>query len=215
MMRLLAIVIGSTAFWWASGDWSCVLVFVVPACAVVDWFLEPVICGLQRKKTARRNAARLIIIGVIGFVTGHLMRVTPQWAFQEALRIDAPTGVEVTHIRRHYEGGPGEHTLIVEFNADDNAFKKLLNDVPEVLEGHIARKWREAGANWDAAWTALCGIGGFPFSHWSWSRIAPLTNPLFVDYGFPRYPGGPVYPGEALILWDPLSYRGVLLQRRY
>lgn len=215
MYRFLSILIGSAAFWWASGDWSCVLVFVIPACAVFDFMLEPVILGLQQKTTRRPNIARLVVISVIGLVTGHLMRVTPQWAFQEALKIDPPTGVEVTRIHRHYEGGPGEHTLIVEFNADDNATKRLLESVPEVVNGTIGETWREAGADWNAAWTVLCGLNGFPFSRWSWNRINPMNNPRFFDYGYPHYHGGPMYPGEAIILWEQAGHRGVLLQRRF
>ena len=215
MYRLFAILIGSAAFWWASGDWSCVLVFVIPAIAAVDFILTPVICGLRDQVTRQRKLARVAVVGCIGLLAGHLMRVTPQWAFQEALRIDPPAGVDVTNIHRHYEGGPGEHTLIVEFNADQQAMQGLLNRVPEVKDGRLFQEWQKDGEDWDAAWSALCGLNVFPFSHWSWRLIPRMTAPVFVDYGFPRYPGGPTYPGEAILLWEPTGNRGVLLQRRF
>ena len=206
MMRLLAIVIGSTAFWWASGDWSCVLVFVVPACLAVDYFLEPLI---PIKKPSRRTMARLALTGGIGIVAGNVLRVTPKWAFHEALAIEVPAGVDVQRIHRHYEGGPGENTLIIEFKADKNAIQALLEAAPPDKDGKWKEKWQQAGANWTAAWEVLCKLNKFPFSRWSWNSIAPMTQPVMHEFGFNER------HADVILLWDPTTTSGVLLQERF
>ncbi len=213
MYRFLAILIGSAAFWWASGDWSCVLVFVIPACAVADFMLEPVICGLREKTARRRNLARVAVSGIIGLVTGHLMRVTPQWAFQEALKIDPPPGIKVQDIHRHYEGGPGEHTLIMECRATDAAIDEILKQFPPAVDDPQTRKWIEAGSDWNAAIHLDDHLATFPFSRFTFGWIKPMSQFQFYQLGLGN--DGLTYPGNVTVLWEPTSLRAILVQRRY
>ena len=142
-----------------------------------------------------------------------MLRVTPQWAFQEALKIDPPTGVEVQDIHRHYEGGPGEHTLIMECKATYSAIDEILKKFPPVVDRWQTRKWIETGADWNAAIHNDDHLETFPFSRWTLSRIEPMREPQFHHLDLGR--DGLTYPGEVIVLWEPTSRRAVLVQRRY
>lgn len=215
MLRFVAILTGVGAYWWVSGDWSCVLVFVVPAALLVERVIDDQLPWGRVRRAGARLALRCLPLVLIGGAAGHALRVTPGWAFQEAMQIDPPPGVRVTRIARHYEGGPGEHTLIVEFTADAAAMGALLKQAPGLKDGRKLEHWLEGPQTWDAALNLrpVRSTEYYPsrhrFSRWSLSRIAPMTTPYDIWIGST----GSVAK-EFVLLWERATGRGVLAHRR-
>ncbi len=162
-----------------------------------------------RKGKAALCSVRLLLAVAVGVAIGWLLRVTPGWAFREAMEIDPPAGVHVTRVQRHYEGGPGEHTLIIEFTADESALKTLISDQVMEQSEHSRRieDWFSAGRTWEAAFDCFCRPTTFPFSRRSWMRIRPLDNPQVYDFGI-------VNGGHLALLYDASSKRAVMVHAR-
>jgi len=191
-----------------------VLVFVVPAALLVERVIDDQLPWERVRRARSRLVLRCLPLVLIGGAAGYALRVTPGWAFQEAMQIDPPPGVTVTHIARHYEGGPGEHTLIVEFTADVTAMDALLKQAPGLKDGRKLEHWLEGPQTWDAALNLISVkyTEYFPnchlFSHWSLSQITPMTTPFDLWVG--RFPSA----NEVTLLWERATGRGVLVQRR-
>lgn len=142
--------------------------------------------------------------------------VIPSWSFSEAFGVDQPSGIRELRIWRHYEGGPGEHSLIFEFTADEDAIRNLTASFPKnernsqypATWGEVAQKFGTHNA-WMSAYE-LYGGAYHASGRGTWARLKPLDNPeiLFV-------PASQQNKGKSiLVLWDRSSGRTVVLHSR-
>lgn len=204
---LLAVVAMVTAIV-SSSNW-CFVGFAAAVAAPIADVLIDGIGVVERPGKAMSFIIRLAIAVVVGVAVGWLLRASPAWAFREAMDSEIPAGVRVTRVQRHYEGGPGEHTLIVEFKADASVITSMLSD--EVVEASAKSdritRWSAAGRTWEGAMEYLDGPAPLPFSKMTWSRVHPLQDPQAYDFGV-------VNNGHLILLYEPASGRGVMLHRR-
>ncbi|MBL8879837.1 MAG: hypothetical protein JNG88_12020 [Phycisphaerales bacterium] len=153
---------------------------------------------------------RLLLVCAIGAATGLLLRVSPDWAFREALRTPQPPSARIALISRHYSGGPGEHVMIVEFEAD-------WRDMLEILDSHggtpleeqdaaLYERVRTDGGDWHKLFEALVPANVSMLARFHWQRIASITRPeIWVQRG-----DGMTW---TYVIRDPTSRRVVLLCR--
>lgn len=194
----------------SSSNWCFVGFMAALAAPMVDALLGEINL-LRRLGRAASIGLRLATAAVVGVVVGWLLRATPEWAFQEAMEIDPPPGVHVTKVQRHYEGGPGEHTLIVEFTADDSTLKSLISGRVSKSSPHERLEaWKADGSTWEEALTYF-GAGGltpFPFSRMSWMQIRALENPqVYFLHGRDN--------GRLTLMYEAATGRAIMLHVRY
>lgn len=186
-----------------SNDWCFVaapaVVVAVIAVAIADAILDRTVLPSARGRSAIRVGMTLAL--AVG--AGASIRVSPAWAFDEAFGTLQPKEIRDLRIIRHYEGGPGEHTLILTFAADRQAIAKLtarraFNTDPE--------EWRAAGSNWSDIWHTFAAHFPLPFGRRSWERIPPLSKPeVFWWSDFAK---------QTILFWERESGRAVVLSVR-
>lgn len=204
-------VVGQLLF---SNDWC---LYTVPAAllgAFVFWVAIGFITLLTRSGRQPRWQYGLILAVALGLCCGAVFRVIPSWAFNEVFGIEQPSGIRDLRIWRHYEGGPGEHSLILEFKADETAVRALTASIPRDssqpshaphLE-ELERAWYE-NRSWMAAYE-LFGGAYHSNGRKTWERIAPLRGP---EVFYRRLSPG---AKSVLLLWEPDSGRVVVLHSR-
>lgn len=206
--KLVLAVVAMIAAIASTSNWCFVGLAAAVAGPVVDVLVDEI--GLtSRLGKAASFGIRLAIAAVVGVAVGWLLQATPEWAFREAMGNDPPAGVQVTRVQRHYEGGPGEHTLIVEFTADASVMNSLITDkvVEESAKSERIAAWRAAGGTWEEALRHLGRTDTLPFAWMTWKRIRPLENPQVYDFGIVNH-------GYLILLYDTTSERAVVLHRR-
>lgn len=206
-------VVGQLLF---SNDWC---LYTVPAALLAAFVFRVVIAFttlMSRSGQPPRWAFGFVLAVVIGLGCGAVFRVIPSWAFNEAFGIDQPAGICDLHISRHYEGGPGEHSLIFEFTADEDVIRALTASFPRRPDTppgvpnseQLDREWRE-NHSWMAAYE-LYGGAFHPNGRRTWGRIAPLREPELFYWGMSSQKG----VKSTLLLWDRASGRVVVLHTR-
>src|SRR5262249_41479918 len=132
-------VIGQLLF---SNDWCLYTIPAALLAAFVFWVAVAFIAVMSRSGRLPRWPVGFALAVVIGLASGSVFRVLPSWAFQTALGTDRPDKIRDLHICRHYEGGGGDHTLILEFTADEATFRALPIIAVPANDYHVT-KWRE------------------------------------------------------------------------
>ncbi len=202
-------VVGQLLF---SNDWCFYIVPSALLAALVFWIIVRSMPFMSRLDRPPLRYLGLALAVVIGLSCGAVFRVIPTWAFNEAFGIDQPEGIRDLRIWRHYEGGPGEHSLILEFVADEAAVRALTAALPSQSDRppnvphmeQLEREWRES-RSWLAAYE-LFGGPGHAIGRRTWKRITPLHAPeiFYWDHGV----------NSTLLLWDRTLGRVVVLHSR-
>lgn len=212
----LAAVFGVAGQLLLSNDWC---LYTVPAFflgAIAYWLLAA-LCSLASpsgRLPGLKTGAPVAI--VIGLGCGAAFRVIPSWAFTEAFGVDQPIGIRDLRNWRHYEGGPGEHSLIFEFFANEEAIRTLTASFPKpanhsqypTIWGEIVQKYGDTNA-WMAAYE-LYGGAYHANGRKTWSRLQQLRDPEihFV-------PASQQNRGRSiLLLWERETGRTVALHSR-
>lgn len=84
-----------------------------------------ILCDLSRSGEPLPLWLGLPLATAIGLCCGAVFQIPRDWAFREAFGVDPPAGIRSLRMWRHYEGGPGEHSLIFEFLADEADIRAL------------------------------------------------------------------------------------------
>jgi hypothetical protein len=196
---LLPVSAGVVSTLLSTSNWSCVVVSAAFLLLLVD-----VVARAGRLKFM----IRVLFAIVAGVILGRLLAVRADWAFNEALGISPPAGVTDVHISRHYTGGPGEHVMIVEFQADAAAMRDLTSRKEQGFDDDRIKRWRESGEDWSDAFSAFVISPLSGSAHLAWERIRPMQNVQFFNLGNQN-------SGHVAMFVEPATGRCVMLHVRY
>lgn len=149
---------------------------------------------------------RLGVAVLVGAMIGANIPLSHDWAFQEAFGMPLPNGVRDVRLLRFYEGGPGEHTLLMQFHGDETTIRAITSQRPFLQDCDEIREWGRTGADWSDAFERFSPPGRLPFSRRSWHRIRPVENPQVFWWN--------QYVKSTLLLWNSDSGRAVVLNAR-
>lgn len=189
--------VGSPRGWFASVLARGLLLVIASACAILatnNWcfvLFPAALAALLLDSIVRAIGSwfvvRVTTAAFVGVVVGILLSVGPDWAFREAFGLEPPNGVHDAKIWRHFVGGPGEHTLIIEFTADDAAFQTLVRAHPPQSDSDRVKRWKKSGGAWDSVLDAFAGAGQSSFVHATWRQIRSLNPVEAYDLGESNY----------------------------
>lgn len=196
-----------------SNDWC---LYTAPAALLALFVYAIFVTWLSAWPKLDRTAVRLIVAVMIGLSSGAVFRVIPSWAFHEAFGIAQPAGIRDLRLWRHYEGGPGEHSLIFEFTADKEALAGLIARFPhepDSLVGFVGDEARQSAWRDRHEWIAAYDLYGgafHPNGRRTWERLAPLHEPRLFFRGRRSDTNGTY----LLMLWEESTGRVVVLHSR-
>lgn len=199
-----------------SNDWCLYAIPAALLAALVFWIVIALISRMTRSGKLPQWQYGLVLAVAIGLCSGAAFRVRPSWAFREVFGVEQPRGIHDLRIWRHYEGGPGEHTLILEFRADEAAVIALTASIPRQPNpppgapdlSKLEQEWYE-NRSWIAAYE-LFGGAFHSNGRKTWERILPLREPQ-VYY---RELSPTTEAKSTLLMWEPESGRVVVLHSR-
>lgn len=212
----LAAVFGVAGQLLFSNDWC---LYTVPAffLGAIAYWLNAALCSLL-SRSGRLPSWKMgtPVAIVIGLACGAAFRVIPSWAFGEAFGIDQPTGIRDLRIWRHYEGGPGEHSLIFEFNANEDAIRSLTASFPKnERNSQYPATWSEVAQKFGThnAWMSAYELYGGAYhanGRKTWSNLSPLRDPEIHFVSASQKNRG----RSILVLWERATGRTVALHSR-
>lgn len=196
---LIPVIAGLVSTLFSTNNWSCIVVPVALILVLVDLIVRG--ARLQFR-------TRILLAVATGAVIGRVLSVGPDWAFNEALRIDTPPGVTDVQISRHYIGGPGEHVMIVEFLANATALINLKSRAGRSTNERNISRWREAGAHWKDALSFFVMSPMNQSAQRQWNRIRPFENVQTIDLGAQQ-------SGDVVLFVEPETGRCAMVHVRY
>jgi len=197
----LLFALGFSEDWCFSATLACVAALVIVS--LIDAFLKRAI-PLHSPWHFR---LRLGIAVLASAMVGANFPLSRNWAFDEAFGVACPNGVRDFKLLRHYEGGPGEHTLLMQFYADEAIIREITSQRPFLQDSDEIHEWVAEGAVWSDAFVRFSPPGRLPFGRRSWHRISPVEAPRVFWWN--------EYGGKStLLLWDDGSGRAVVLNAR-
>lgn len=165
---------GTLAGMIATNNWCFVVVPIAAAVLVAD---------LTVRRFRPSMALRLPVAVAVGVAIGFLLSVDRAVAFRDAFGIDPPRGVRMSHVRRHYLGGPGEEVVIMELTADPPGLAALTSLPTARTQTESLADWRTLGGSWEDAFEVFVGPGATDVAWRSWLRVRPILNPDVYDFG--------------------------------
>lgn len=215
-LPLLAAISGVAGQLLFSNDWC---LYTVPAfflAALLCWLIVAFCSLISRSGRPPGWKSGSVLAIVTGLGCGAAFRVIPSWAFAEAFGVDQPSGIRDLHIWRHYEGGPGEHSLIFEFNANEDAISTLTGPFPKPAKySPYPTRWDEVVQKQGEsnAWMAAYEIFGGAYhtnGRKAWSQLNPMHDPqIFFAPASQQNRGRSI-----LVLWERASGRTIAFHSR-
>jgi hypothetical protein len=173
---------------------ACVLVMVVAA------LLDRILFGVIAGNNAARDGARLLIALTMGVAIAFIppFRLTPSSAFRTVFGMPPPPGVTDLTAESRYAGGPGDHVILLSFQADRATLEQLSPDRFATEDQRYSQIWNvETGREWsqflaDRPVQILDHTARGPWI----SRIPPMKNPKFY-FGYDQ-----ARMQDRRIIWD-------------
>lgn len=186
--------------WCFSAFLACMIALVVVS--LIDTFLKRYITLHSHWLYKLRLGVAVLVSATIGAN----MPLNEDWAFQEAFGVPRPINIQRVKLTRHYEGGPGEHTLLMEFQADETIIQEITSQRTFIQDSDRVREWISDGGDWSYAFEFFSAPGRLPFSRRSWHQITPIDGPQVYDWDAAIH--------STIIFWDNDSGRTVVLNTR-
>lgn len=184
----------------STNNWCFILLPAALAAWIIDYLVR---CVRPFRLT------RLLAAVITGIAVGLLLSVGPAWAFNETFGIDPPPGVSNVRVSRHYVGGPGEHILIMSFDADRNALRTLTSLTSASTASERVKAWESSKQTWTDMFRILAGPTATRFARSAWQRIPPLSRPQVHEFD-----NVDMFLGRSFLLHDPDTGRCVALHVR-
>ncbi len=196
---VLAAVSGAGSGLLLSNDWCFAAVWSTVGAWFGFWLISAIIHFMWKEGSAPPVWLGVILSLAVGLMAGYPTRLRPNWAFQTAFGEDVPAGVRDLRIERHYEGGGGDFSLIMQFAASRDVVQQVTAARKFEFDDERIRAWRENGGTWER----LPGTVGFFFR--TWNSIEPAKKPTIL------YWRGTGTTARTLLVWEPDTGRAVAL----
>ena len=181
-----------------SNDYCCSALGAAIIGAVGVYIVDYVFCVTPIVRHRHRMWMRFTVALIIPLLLAlsPLFRLGKEEAFELAFGLKPPPGVSDLVVERHYEGGPGDYTLLLQFTADPATIEQITSHREFAPYEDLAALWDEVNGNWSAFVDALHGYAARP--GW-WQQLKPMRNPDILQW----WPQGKAR--GTLLLWDPQS----------
>jgi len=171
VIGVVGVIFGNQLF---SNEWACAVVPTGFTTLIVLVLVHP------RVPARGRGIARdwpLAAALVAGIAIGSAVRVGSDAAFRECFDTDIPATVRnLRVVGRHYAGGGGDYTLIIEFFVSEEDLAALLALGKFTDSSDRIDRWRAAGGTWQSITEGkalLCMLG---YADQSWAKIEPMQE---------------------------------------
>src|SRR5262245_55454347 len=114
-----------------------VLVMVVTAIA------DRVLFSASVAKNVARDTKRMLVALSTGVIIAFIppIRLTPASAFRRVFGIPPPSGVSNLTADSRYVGGPGDHVILLSFQADQSTIDRLVAEVGMDVDSRYTEVW--------------------------------------------------------------------------
>lgn len=199
VLSALAGVLFTLAF---SNNYCCVAPGAAILTAFFVWLIDAILCStpIARRPTFPRSRYVIALVIPALLAVSPLIRLSKQQAFELAFGMAPPPGVRELRFERHYEGGPGDNSILMTFKADHACIEQITSLRAFGPDEYALERWEERGRDW-STWVARerATIRG-QTGKW-WRQLPPMAEPQFLQWGHGDRPEG------TLLIWEPATER--------